>query len=305
MTVFEDISKVYCEVGYACVIGFFDGLHSGHKTLLSNLKKAASERGLKTLVVTFSQHPREIMKASYVPKLLTTTSERLKVLEDEGIDACFLISSKQIFEMSSNLFMHQILVDKFNVKYLLVGYDHHFGSDREHGFDYYLECGKKYGVEVEKAEAFFAGKAKVSSSEVRRLLEAGKVDGAGKLLGYNYFLEGTVVKGRSIGKIIGYPTANIALSDVRKLIPMEGVYSVRVFVEGEQRVYKGVLNIGIRPTFIELSSVRTIEVHILDFNDDIYGRHIKIEFLKYLRAEEKFDNQEQLSRQIGEDLKKA
>lgn len=302
MTIFEDICQAPKDGGYACAIGFFDGVHLGHKALLADLKKAAAERGLKTLVVTFKQHPREIMKAQYVPQLLTTTAERLQIMESEGIDACYVIKSKSIFEQTSSYFMHHTLAE-LNVKYLLVGYDHHFGSDREHGYDYYKKVGAEFGIEVGQAEATLIAKNKVSSSAIRKELAAGKVDSISKLLGYNYFLEGTVVHGRNVGRIIGYPTANICLSDVRKLIPMGGVYSVKVNVEGEQHVYKGVLNIGVRPTFIDLKSVKTIEVHIIDFNEDIYDKKIRIEFLKFLRSEEKFDSTEQLSNQISEDLK--
>lgn len=304
MTVFEDICQVPQDGGYACAIGFFDGVHLGHKALLTALKKEAAERGLKTLIVTFKQHPREIMKASYVPSLLTTTTERLQIMEKEGIDACYLIKSKSIFEQTSSYFMHHTLAE-LNVKYLLVGYDHHFGSDREHGFEYYKRVGAEYGIEVGQAEAMLVAKNKVSSSAIRRELEAGKVDSISKLLGYNYFIEGTVVHGRNVGKIIGFPTANICLSDVRKLIPMGGVYSVKVNIEGERKAYKGVLNIGVRPTFIDLKTVKTIEVHILDFNGDLYGKQMRIEFVKFLRSEEKFETTEQLTQQISEDLKRV
>lgn len=304
MIVFEETDRFVAEGQYACAIGFFDGLHKGHKALIGKLKKSAAERGLKTLVVTFAQHPREIMKASYVPNLLTTTAERLHILEEEGIDACYVIKTKRIFELSSKVFMHQVLVNKLNVKYLLVGYDHHFGNDREHGFDYYKSCGELFGVEVEQEKVINVDGKKVSSSEIRRSLEAGKVEDAESMLGYKYFLAGTVVKGRSVGKSLGFPTANIALSDVRKQLPKEGVYGVKVSIEGDKHIYKGVLNIGIRPTFIELKPIKTIEVHIVDFSDDIYGKEIRLDFVKYLRAEEKFDNPEQLSRQIREDLQK-
>ncbi len=302
MTVIEDFNLVDKECGYACTIGFFDGLHIGHKSLIERLKEAAEQRGLRTLIVTFAQHPRELMKVSYVPKLLTTTSERLEMLESLGIDACYVIKDRQTFEFSSSYFLNHVLAEKLNVKYLLVGYDHHFGSDREHGIDYYKECGAKFGVEVEQESAVSAGKIMVSSSEIRRQLQAGKLDNITKLLGYNYFLEGTVVHGRSVGKEIGFPTANVALNDVRKLIPKEGVYSTKVKIEDESHIFKGVLNIGVRPTFIQLGSEKTIEVHILDFTGDIYGKKIKIELLKYLRAEEKFENASQLTKQIQKDI---
>lgn len=301
MQVIEDCDSFEADGGYAAVIGFFDGVHEGHKSLLDSLKSAAAARGLKTVVVTFAIHPREILKASYVPKLLTTKDERIKRLEKEGVDLCYVIKSKDTFDMTSGYFMHHVLAEKLNVKYLLVGYDHHFGKDRENGFDYYKSCGDKYGVEVEACGVYAMNKKQVSSSMIRKELEAGKVDVASRYLGYNYSIEGTIVHGRNIGKTIGFPTANVALSDVRKLIPMEGVYSVKVTIEGDRKCYKGVLNIGVRPTFIALGASKTIEVHILDFEKDIYQKKIHIEMVKYLRAEEKFENPQLLARQIKAD----
>lgn len=301
MQVIEDSERFDSDGGYAAVIGFFDGVHIGHKSLLDNLKSAAAARGLKTMVVTFAVHPREVLKASYVPKLLTTKDERLMRLEKEGIDLCYIIKSKETFDMSSSYFMHHVLAEKLNVKYLLIGYDHHFGKDRENGFDYYKSCGTKYGIEVEACGVYSVCKKQVSSSMIRKELEAGKVDSVSRYLGYNYTIEGTIVHGRSIGKTIGFPTANVALSDVRKLIPMEGVYSVKVNIEGDRKSYKGVLNIGVRPTFIALGASKTIEVHILDFEKDIYQKKIRIELIKYLRAEERFESPQMLAKQIKTD----
>lgn len=303
MLVIEDSERIGIDEKYAAAIGFFDGVHLGHRALLERLKSEAAARGYKTLVITFATHPREILKASYVPKLLTSKQERLEILESMGIDACYVIKSKEIFEMSSSYFMHHVLADRLNVKYLLVGYDHHFGKDRENGYDYYKSCGEKYGIEVASTDALLVNKKQLSSSIIRKELEEGNVDGISKYLGYNYFIEGTIVHGRSFGKTIGFPTANVALSEVRKLIPKEGVYSVKVYIEGEKRAYKGALNIGVRPTFIELGGAKTIEVHILDFDKDIYQKKIRIELLKYLRAEEKFENAQLLARQIKEDCK--
>ncbi len=305
MVIVEDLSSFKADCGYAAAIGFFDGLHIGHKALIDKLKSEASARGLKTLIVTFAQHPRELMHASYVPKLLTTKQERLSLLEQEGVDLCYVIKKNDVFSMTSAYFLKSVLANKMCVKYLLVGYDHHFGCDREKGFDYYRACGSECGVEVEQFEAVSVADNHLSSSTIRHLLEDGKIDSVTKYLGYNYSIGGTVVHGRSLGKTIGFPTANVAVNDVRKLIPKEGVYSVKVTLEGEKKVYKGVLNIGVRPTFIDLGSIKTIEVHLLKFDGDIYQRKINIEFVKYLRAEEKFDNPQQLARQIEKDCKES
>ncbi|MCQ2369800.1 MAG: bifunctional riboflavin kinase/FAD synthetase [Paludibacteraceae bacterium] len=305
MVIIEDLNTFKADCGYAAAIGFFDGLHIGHKALIGKLKEEASARGLKTLIVTFAQHPRELMHASYVPKLLTTKQERIALLEQEGIDICYVIKKNDVFSMSSAYFLKSVLAAKLNVKYLLVGYDHHFGCDREKGYDYYKVCGADCGVEVEQFGAVSVSDNHLSSSTIRHLIEDGKIDNVNKFLGYNYTIGGTVVHGRSLGKTIGFPTANVAINDVRKLIPKEGVYSVKVTLEGEKKAYKGVLNIGVRPTFINLGSIRTIEVHILKFDGDIYQRKINVEFLKFLRAEEKFDNPQLLARQIEKDCKNS
>ncbi len=305
MVIVEDLSSFRADCGYAAAIGFFDGLHIGHKALIGKLKEEASARGLKTLIVTFAQHPRELMHASYVPKLLTTKQERIALLEREGIDLCYIIKKNDVFGMTSAYFLNNVLASKMGVKYLLVGYDHHFGCDREKDFDYYKACGVDCGVEVDQFDAVSVGDNHLSSSAIRHLLEDGKIDKVNRCLGYNYSVSGTVVHGRSIGKIIGFPTANVAVNDVRKLIPKEGVYSVKVTLDGERKSYKGVLNIGVRPTFIDLGTIKTIEVHILNFEGDIYQKKIKIDFVKFLRAEEKFDSPQLLARQIEKDCENS
>ncbi len=286
----------------AVTIGFFDGVHSGHRALLNSLKQAANSRNLESVVITFAKHPRESLRANYVPKLLTTLDERLKMLEDVGIDTCIVLDPEtEFFEMSSEQFSKHVLSSKLNTKYLLVGYDHHFGSDRENGFDYYRQLGEKYGFEVEQHPPFEIDDVRVSSSLIRKMLEAGEMEDFKKYSGYNFFISGTVVSGRKIGHGIGYPTANIAINDVRKIIPHYGVYAVDVRIEGDDKLYHGMLNIGIRPTFVTTSVARSIEVHIFDFNENIYKRGITVYFRSYMRTENKFDSPEKLSQQLHVD----
>lgn len=298
MKIIRDLNS-YDNGDSAVTIGFFDGVHLGHRALLNSLRKAASERNLTSVVVTFAKHPRESLHATYVPKLLTTLDERLRMLEKCDIDVCIVLDpDTDFFEMTSEQFTKHILTNKLHAKYLLTGHDHHFGCDRENGFDHYKKLGEKYEIEVEQQMPFEINGTKVSSSLIRKQLESGDMETFEKFSGYNFFISGTVVSGRKIGHSMGYPTANIAINDVRKIIPHYGVYAVDVIVDGDENKYHGMLNIGIRPTFVNTSVARSIEVHIFDFSENIYKRNITVFFRAYLRNENKFDSPEKLSQQL-------
>lgn len=301
MKIIRDLNS-YDGGNSAVTIGFFDGVHSGHRALLDSLKKASAERNLASVVITFAKHPRESLRATYVPKLLTTLDERLNMLEDQEIDICIVLDPEPgFFEMTSEQFVKHVLSGKLQTKYLITGYDHHFGCDRENGFDHYKKLGDKYGIEVERQEPFEIDGIKVSSSMIRKQLDAGEMEAFKKFAGYNFFISGIVVSGRKIGHGMGYPTANIAINDVRKMIPHYGVYAVDVKIEGFEKKFHGMLNIGIRPTFVNTSVARSIEVHIFDFNENIYKRGITVYFRAYLRNENKFDSAEKLSQQLHAD----
>lgn len=301
MKIIDNIANFDCSAS-AVTIGFFDGVHRGHVALLHKLTKEAHKRSLASVVVTFAIHPREGLHANYVPKLLTTHAERMQLLEQQGVDICVLLKiDHKMFEMSSGSFMHHVLFEKLNTKYLLVGHDHHFGCDRENGYVHYKECGDKYGIEVEQANPFPGNGLNISSSLIRKALEEGNINQASEWLGYRFYIEGTIVQGHKIGRSIGFPTANIAINDVRKLIPHEGVYAVDVELEGEKEILHGMLNIGIRPTFVTVTVAKSIEVNIFDFNHDIYQKKIKVFFLDYLRSEIKFDSPEKLTAQLNDD----
>lgn len=301
MKIIENLQEINFS-GTAVTIGFFDGVHKGHAALLSKLVSQAKEKGLESVVITFSSHPREALNANYIPKLITLNNERYELLEKSGIDYLVVLPfNEDISRRTFKQFMDDFLIEKFNVKYLLVGYDHHFGCDRINGFAQYKQYGEEKGVEVEREEPFKIKDDVISSSFVRRNILAGDVEKAAEALGYDYFLEGTVIPGYKMGRSIGYPTANLAISDVRKLLPSAGVYIATVNIEGDEKEYTSMLYIGSRPTFVNMSESKSIEVHLFDFNDEIYQKKIRINLRKFYREELHFENPSKLATQLNKD----
>jgi riboflavin kinase/FMN adenylyltransferase len=301
MKILENLQEIDFN-GSAVSIGYFDGVHKGHAALLTRLVTQAKERGLKSVVVTFSIHPREALNANYVPKLITLNEERYRLLEAQGVDYCIVLPfSKEISGKSFKQFMDDYLIDKLNTKYLLIGHDHHFGCDRANGFDQYKQYGEEKGIVVEREDVFKVKDIVVSSSYVRREIQTGNIAGAKAALGYDYFIEGVVIPGYKVGKTIGFPTANVAVNDVRKLLPAAGVYAVTVEIEGTSKELKAMLYIGARPTFVNMSETKSIEVNIFDFDEDIYQKKIKVNFKNYIREEQKFDSPSKLATQLNKD----
>lgn len=292
----------------ACVatIGFFDGVHTGHRYLIQQVKEIAAAKGLHSALVTFPVHPRKVMNADYRPELLTTPEEKINLLSETGVDYCLMLNfTPGISRLTAQEFMTQVLKERYQVKCLVIGYDHRFGHNRSEGFEDYVRYGKAIGIEVIRAractnniEADTANPVPVSSSLIRNLLHQGKVDLAADCLGYEYFLDGTVVGGYQVGRKIGFPTANLSVDDPDKLIPSDGVYAVWVTFDG--KTYKGMLSIGYRPT-IQNGTNRTIEVNILHFHSDIYDKFIRLTFVKRTRPELKFDSIDELIVQLHKD----
>lgn len=281
-------------------IGFFDGVHLGHNYLLDQLKSEARECGMQSMVVTFANHPRLFFNPDCGLRQLTLANEKRDLLSAAGLEYCLMLQfDKQLSSLTSTEFM-RLLVEKYGVKVLLVGYDHHFGCDRDTMFEGYVEQGRQLGIEVKRCAGYSECEVMVSSSKVRKALELWDINLANKLLGYNYSIRGIVVDGKKIGRQIGFPTANLQV-DSLKILPSDGVYVVEVLVEGMK--YRGVLNIGIRPTISATN--RTIEVHIIDFAEDLYGKEIELKFIDFLRHEQKFSSLEDLKEQIIKDFNRA
>lgn len=275
-------------------IGFFDGVHRGHQHLLRQVLEIAHQRHMASLVVTFFQQPRHVVTHETDRFfLLTTTNEKLHLLQQAGIDHCEVMEfTPELALMTAHDFM-QLLHDKYGVSALVIGYDHRFGHNRSEGFDDYVRYGKQLGIEVLQATQFPA----VSSTKIRELLLEGDLEAANQILGYRYMLEGQVVNGFHIGHTMGFPTANLQVAP-EKLIPADGVYAVMVELDGEQ--HQGMLNIGTRPTLAN-SDERSIEVHIFDFHDNIYDKELRLSLVKRTRGEVRFASKEQLILQLQQD----
>lgn len=275
-------------------IGFFDGVHRGHQHLLRQVLEVAHQRHMASLVVTFFQQPRHVVTHETDRFfLLTTTNEKLHLLQQAGIDHCEVMEfTRELALMTAHDFM-QLLHDKYGVSALVIGYDHRFGHNRSEGFDDYVRYGKQLGIEVLQATQFPA----VSSTKIRELLLEGDLEAANQILGYRYMLEGQVVNGFHIGHTMGFPTANLQVAP-EKLIPADGVYAVMVELDGEQ--HQGMLNIGTRPTLAN-SDERSIEVHIFDFHDNIYDKELRLSLVKRTRGEVRFASKEQLILQLQQD----
>lgn len=295
-----DLSHNYTIPPCVATIGFFDGVHMGHQFLIEQLTNYAAMHNLASLLITFRTHPRQVMQSDYTPALLTTYEEKRNLLSTTKADYCAtLLFTQAMAALSAQEFMSEVLAKKLNVRTLIIGYDHRFGHNRTEGFDDYLRYGQEIGMQVIKAEALTLNQINVSSSVVRSLLLAGEVELASKCLNRPYCLTGIVTQGFNIGHELGFPTANIDVDDKQKLIPGNGVYAVKVnLTQGEVNLeLYGMLNIGVRPT-IDNGKQTTIEVHLLDFNQDIYGHELTLYFMKRLRDEHKFKSKGELIKQL-------
>ena len=283
-------------------IGSFDGVHRGHQCLLGQVRHIADERKLKAMAITFGTSPKRVLGMTGTSQL-TSTEERTTRLRQQGMDEVAMLDfTSQMAEMSARDFMQQILKEQLHVKVLVIGYDHRFGRGRSEGFDDYVRYGKGIGIEVVRGEACTDGGEPVSSTRIRNLLAEGNVNEATRLLGYPYTLHGKVISGYREGRKMGFPTANIHVNDTDKLIPADGVYAVWAYIN--KNVYKGMLNIGYRPT-LNNGCERSIEVHILDFEGDLYGKTITVEFVHRLREERTFASLEELTEQLQKDKKRV
>lgn len=280
--------------------GFFDGVHGGHRAVLDSLLKIAAERQMESAVITFWPHPRTVLQQdAHTLRLLNSLEEKKQRVLSLGIDNFHVVNfSREFSKLSTREFMEEYLIKKFNVSTLVIGYDHRLGNSSLQTQEEMREIAASLGIETIRVEEVHLGEKMVSSTKIRAALLDGDVKGASELLGYKYLLHGVVVSGKQLGRTIGFPTANMELYEPLKLVPANGVYLVDVHVLGKD--YKGICNIGNRPTVGENQS-RTIETHILNFDEDIYGLEMSIEFVAKIRDERKFASMDQLKEQITKD----
>lgn len=291
-------------MGQIATIGFFDGVHKGHRYLFKQLNEEAAARGLKPLIVTFEEHPRTVLQSDYIPKLLSTKEERKALLSAYG--EVVMLRFSTIRDLTAEQFMIR-LKEEYGVEVLLMGYDHRFGSDGLRNPEDYCRVGAKQGIEVLRMEEYQDGTQHVSSTEIRTALEKGDVERAKELLGRPYALFGKVVHGKGLGRTIGFPTANIEPEEPNKIIPMAGVYEVKV--KGERLKDEGVnelanervSGLGVRG-MCNIDAKGTIEVHILGYKGNLYGQNLTIQFMQFIRKERQFHSLDELQQQIKADV---
>lgn len=300
MIVINDVNDRIGE-DWVGTVGFFDGVHLGHRFLINELRHLADKQHLPSAVFTFPVHPRIVMQADYQPKLLNSFEEKLDQLSTTGVDCCVILNfTLELANYSASDFI-TLLADQWRVRTLLIGHDHRFGHNREEGFEEYIKYGSTHGMQVIHASSYTQGTDVVSSSKIRQLLSECKVKKAAELLTYPYRLKGHVVSGYQIGRKLGFPTANIEVDEPFKVWPGTGVYAVWAYIKGMR--YKGMLSIGNRPTFDNENIA--LEVHLLHFSDNIYEEQIEVEFIEYLRENKKFDTVEALKAELINDREKV
>ena len=282
-------------------IGFFDGVHRGHECLIRQVKEETLRRGARSLLVTFDHHPRSVFAPESSPALLTSATEKMALLRATGVDDIFVLHfDSSMAALTAKEFMQKVLHDRLDVTALVIGYDHHFGRPQGENFEDYAVYGREVGIDVVLAHEL--EEEHVSSSAIRRALEAGDVAVATRLLGRPYTWTGRVVHGHGIGRRLGFPTANLDPVEPEKLLPAKGAYAVRISGCGTE--LKGMLNIGLRPT-LDNGNNLSVEAHLFDVDHDLYGQTLTLTFVERLRPEQRFDSEEALAEQLSRDEQAA
>ncbi|MEN0056865.1 MAG: bifunctional riboflavin kinase/FAD synthetase [Mucilaginibacter sp.] len=299
MRVYNNIDEFTAVKNAVVTIGTFDGVHIGHRKIISRIKELANSIGGETVILTFFPHPRMILQPEDESlKLITTMDEKAQLMESLGVDH-FIITpfSRDFSNQTAEGYIRDVLVNKIGTKKIVIGYDHRFGKDRQGGLDDLLRLGPVYGFDVVEIPEQDINEVAISSTRVRNALLSNQIDLANSCLGYPFFITGTVIRGDQLGRELGYPTANIVVAEKYKLIPADGIFAVTVNVGGKH--HKGMAYIGSRPTVNGVT--RNIEVNIFDFNQDIYNQAIRMEFHHYVRGDVKFESLDQLKTQLAKD----
>ena len=298
MKIFHSINEFHSDKKTIVTLGTFDGVHLGHAAILKKLTQNTHNGTFESTVLTFFPHPRMVLQGKSDLKLLNTINEKMELLETIGIENLIIHPFDESFaQLSAEEFVKTVLVDQLHIQKIIIGYDHRFGKNRTANIEDLTAFGLKYGFEVEQISAQEIDAISISSTKIRNALELGDIDLANQYLGYSYFLSGTVVKGKQLGRTIGFPTANIELDEDYKLVPKNGVYIVCAKIDNQ--LVNGMMNIGFNPT-VEGKN-KTIEVHLFDFNSDLYNHKIKISIKYPIRSEQKFESIAVLKQQLIKD----
>ena len=270
-------------------IGFFDGVHRGHRFLIDRVIEEAQRSGMSSAVITFDRHPREVLQTDYQPDLLSTLDEKLLLLSKTHVDNTVVLHfDASLAALTAHDFMRDVLQGQLKVRKLIIGYDNRFGHNRSEGFDDYVRYGKELGIEVIRADAFLPDDVRVSSSVIRTCLREGRVEEANRLLGYDYTIESRIVSGYQNGRKMGFPTANLDVTRCQQLLPASGVYAVLVRLKDSVGWKRGMMNIGHRPTFN--GTTTSMEVNLFNFSGDLYGQELLVSFISKIRDERKVDS---------------
>lgn len=281
-------------------IGFFDGVHYGHRFLIDRVIEEAQRSGMSSAVITFDRHPREVLQTDYQPDLLSTLDEKLLLLSKTHVDNTVVLHfDASLAALTAHDFMRDVLQGQLKVRKLIIGYDNRFGHNRSEGFDDYVRYGKELGIEVIRADAFLPDDVRVSSSVIRTCLREGRVEEANRLLGYDYTIENRIVSGYQNGRKMGFPTANLDVTRCQQLLPASGVYAVLVRLKDSVGWKRGMMNIGHRPTFN--GTTTSMEVNLFNFSGDLYGQELLVSFISKIRDERKFDSIDALAEQLQHD----
>ena len=300
MHIYHHISELSNLTNTIVTIGTFDGVHLGHQKIIKRLVELKTKQGGEIVLFTFDPHPRKVLFPEQTDlKLITTTKEKCELLKQFGVDNVLVFPfTKEFSQMHAQDYISDIIAKGLKTKTLVIGYDHRFGSNREGNIETLKQLAPVYGFDVEEIPALEINELNISSTRIRKAIDEGDIKTANDFLGYSFFVTGTVIKGKQLGRTIGYPTANIFVEDTDKLIPKIGVYAVNVVLNGT--TYKGMLNVGVNPTTDTDNKIK-IEVNIFDFDKDIYGETLKVEFVKWIRNEEKFANLDELKQALAND----
>ena len=308
MIVHRDINNLPHFNNAVITIGTFDGVHTGHLQIIQQLKEEAQKINGETVIITFHPHPRMILSPEKTVMLLNTLDEKIELLEAQGIDQLVVVPfTKEFSEQSAEEYIEDFLFKKFRPHTIIIGYDHHFGNQRRGNYQLLEASASQFNFEVKEIPEHVLNHVTISSTRIREALLSSDIETANQFLGYDYFFEGKIVEGNKLGRSLGYPTANLELTDENKLVPGNGIYVVEAELShlpaGRQdagsEILKGMMSIGIRPTIGD--SKRTIEVNLFDFDKDIYGQSMRVYVKKYLREEKKFSDLEELKNEISKD----